>query len=251
MSLTKDDIMLCKERLADLRSEKSLTLNNLHDEILKTQDVNISKSMLGDYEDDASDSGADVEARKAARVKNMRLENMVALADYYHVPIEYLIGRSNVRRPENLDTYKQLHLSESAVENIRKLYQSDKHHAEDESYTPRLDILSELLSDERFFEFLNFVAEGYALLDSAIHFHESTFWDESGDYSEDLFAIQNSNLRDYHIMDSDYLETARFQFYNASATIQVILQSRIDDYERMIGKTPFAYLDFTDLIHEE
>ena len=68
-----------KDRLKELRTEKGLT------QIQLAEELEMSRGTIGNYE-----SGVR---------KNLRLEDLEAIADYFNVEIDYLLGRTN-ERPE-------------------------------------------------------------------------------------------------------------------------------------------------------
>ena len=68
-----------KSRLKELREEKGLT------QIQLAEELHMSKGSIGNYE-----SGAR---------KNLRIEDLENIADYFNVEIDYLLGRTN-ERPE-------------------------------------------------------------------------------------------------------------------------------------------------------
>lgn len=85
-----------QERLKDLRVEKGLKLEELTDK------TGISKSALGSYENDED------------RYKEINHGNLLKLADFYQVSVDYLLGLTDNR--EYLDTpLAELHLTDETV----------------------------------------------------------------------------------------------------------------------------------------
>lgn len=68
-----------KDRLKELRTEKGLT------QIQLAEKLEMSRGTIGNYE--------------AGVRKNLRLEDLEAIADYFNVEIDYLLGRTD-ERPE-------------------------------------------------------------------------------------------------------------------------------------------------------
>ena len=68
-----------KDRLRELRIEKGLT------QIQLAEELKMSRGTIGNYE--------------AGVRKNLRLEDLEAVADYFNVEIDYLLGRTD-KRPE-------------------------------------------------------------------------------------------------------------------------------------------------------
>ena len=86
------------ERLKDLRTAQKLTLEQL------AAEVGISKSALGKYE---SDNGKDISPY-----------SILVLADYYGVPCDYLMGRTETKNHPNTALH-ELHLSDASIDVLR------------------------------------------------------------------------------------------------------------------------------------
>lgn len=83
-----------QERLKDLRVEKGLKLEEL------AEQVGLSKSALGSYENDED--------------KEINHGSLLKLADFYQVTVDYLLGLSDNRAHENTPL-AELHLTDEAV----------------------------------------------------------------------------------------------------------------------------------------
>ena len=108
------------ERLKDLRVEKKLNLEEL------AELTGISKSALGSYELDTP--------------REMNHKNLIALADFYEVSVDYLLGRTENRSLPNAPL-SELRLSDATVELLKS-----------GSINNRL--LCELVTHEKFAELL-------------------------------------------------------------------------------------------------
>lgn len=99
---------LVAERLEDLRKPggKTISLRQLSKEIEKKTGVSISTTQLSKYEN--SDES-----------NIMSVENMMAIADYYDVSYDYILGYSDTKKRENIDIHQQTGLSEKAIERLR------------------------------------------------------------------------------------------------------------------------------------
>ena len=86
------------ERLKDLRVEKKLNLEEL------AELTGISKSALGSYELDTP--------------REMNHKNLIALADFYEVSVDYLLGRTENRSLPNAPL-SELRLSDATVELLK------------------------------------------------------------------------------------------------------------------------------------
>ena len=86
------------ERLKDLRVEKKLNLEEL------AELTGISKSALGSYELDTP--------------REMNHKNLIALADFYDVSVDYLLGRTENRNLPNAPL-SELRLCDATVELLK------------------------------------------------------------------------------------------------------------------------------------
>lgn len=102
------------EALAQLHNQlknkngKKPTFKELSRDIMAKQGVYISDTSLCDYENTDKD-------------KDMSVRNMVALADYYGVSYDYLLGNSESRERENINVNKKFGLSDEALARIQIL----------------------------------------------------------------------------------------------------------------------------------
>lgn len=103
------------ERLADLRSERGLSLNKLSEAIKEKTGVYISGPQLQKYENTERISKGKVE--KITDIMNV--ENAIALADFYGVSYDYILGQSDARKRENHDIVEETGLSEKAIEKLK------------------------------------------------------------------------------------------------------------------------------------
>ncbi len=87
-----------QERLKDLRTERKMTLDEL------AEATGISRSALGKYESDES--------------KEVSHASITALAKYYGVTSDYLLGLSENKNPANADL-SDLHLQDDVIEILK------------------------------------------------------------------------------------------------------------------------------------
>lgn len=83
---TKQQMLLTKERLRDLRKERGITTNKMPVELAEI----MTGACLLNYEED--DPANEV---KFGKTKGMSIEKLVALADFYGVSCDNLLGRSD------------------------------------------------------------------------------------------------------------------------------------------------------------
>ena len=126
-----------QERLKDLRVERGLKLEEL------AEQTGISKSALGSYELDTP--------------REMNHKNLIALADFYKVSVDYLLGRTENKNLPNAPL-SELRLSDATVELLKS-----------GSINNRL--LCELVTHEKFAELLTDV-EIYVDGLAASRFHD-------------------------------------------------------------------------------
>ena len=109
-----------QERLWELRKDKGLNLEEL------SKLTGISKSALGSYEKED--------------YKEINHGNLITLADFYEVSVDYLLCRTENRNPENIEL-TELHINDEVVELLKS-----------ERFNNRL--LCEIISHEKFRELL-------------------------------------------------------------------------------------------------
>ena len=87
------------DKLQDLRAEKNLSLKALSEELGGSP----TTSTLGDYENDR---------------KEPSFKNMIALANYFGVSLDWLAGRIECRNQKQEDIYKATGLNKKSVDSI-------------------------------------------------------------------------------------------------------------------------------------
>ncbi|TCT14543.1 hypothetical protein EDC18_10524 [Natranaerovirga pectinivora] len=129
----------CAEILGDLRDEfklkygKKPTFKELSKNIKEKTGVYISDTSLCDYEN-------------IDKEKDMSVKNMVALADYYGVSYDYLLGNSSSRERENININKKYGLSDRALFTIEVMNNTPKKEFE----MSLIDALNSLLESDEF-----------------------------------------------------------------------------------------------------
>ncbi len=88
-----------QERIKDLRLDRGLTLEQL------AEQIEISKSALGSYESDD--------------FKDISHYALIKLADFYEVSVDYLLERTETKRPPNADL-ADLRLSDTMIELLKE-----------------------------------------------------------------------------------------------------------------------------------
>ena len=191
------------ERLKDLRVEKKLNLEEL------AELTGISKSALGSYELDTP--------------REMNHKNLIALADFYEVSVDYLLGRTENRSLPNAPL-SELRLSDATVELLKS-----------GSINNRL--LCELVTHEKFAELLADV-EIYVDGLAASRFHDlkqSLAADRARLLEEHPEAVTD---RAFRIFDAGMIEEDDFFCHVTHKTWDAILHDIRKAHEHDIESTP-------------
>lgn len=145
-----------KRRIAGVADYK-LSYKKLSQEIEKKTGVLMSSTILCNYEDEEND-------------KKMNVENLCALADYYDVSIEYLLGFFDVKTPDMAIRVisKKTGLSKKSIVSIKKIIRPKNypHDIETQEDINRKIIVNTLLGSHTFNEIINktnLLLEGYML----------------------------------------------------------------------------------------
>lgn len=231
MAYTEKNIKKTKARLQELRDEHDLTFIELAAQLERQEQLPISHASLSLYEID------DPEHEKYSRTASMSIDKLVALADFYRVPVDFLLGRIDTRQHENINIGNILNLSDDAIENLRSLYEEDRKHIAEKGYCSRSDIVSELLANRDFLRVVGHLATAYEYCNHQAKFEEQTFWDESGDYSEDKRVISASVAVKEKLLDADYATTAEFYFYRASHLFSRIMENMSEKFHLTVPVT--------------
>lgn len=115
MAYTIDQQLKTKERLKELRHENDITSSRMPDELREY----MTSASLIDYEE----ANPDKEAR-FSKTKGMSIERLIALADYYNVSIDYILGRSDSRSKdyEIQELADYVGASTEVIEGLIKIY---------------------------------------------------------------------------------------------------------------------------------
>ncbi len=104
------------DRLGDLRSNSGLSLARLSKAIKKKTGIYISATQLQKYESTERVVGGEV--KEITDVMNV--ENAIAIADFYGVSYDYILGHSNARHREHHNIAEETGLSEAAIIKLKK-----------------------------------------------------------------------------------------------------------------------------------
>lgn len=106
------------ERLKALRREKKLSHEKLSAELKDRYGISISRASLIDYEN------TNTQSAKAGAAGKMSADRIAALADFYGVSTDYLLGRSDILSPDEslkaMMSYTSL--SEPAIQALHDRY---------------------------------------------------------------------------------------------------------------------------------
>lgn len=243
MGYTVKQITETKERLADLRNSRGLSLKQLSTEIEIKEGFHIATSTLGNHEC-TDDSNAGYSA-----TKGMRLDAFLALADYYKVSPDYLLGRSKAKtnNPDYKKVSDTLHLSNSAIDNIRNIVNNDSNHADSSNYVSRIEILNEMLSSPIFAKLLDNIAEAKLYKNRYYSFEDQTSWDESGNHSIDKEMMMLSVLGHTQMPDADYNKASDYCLWQASRHFSSLLDLLYGEPIPPINTSPVTDADIADM----
>lgn len=146
-----------KDRLRELRESRSLSPSHVAVQFGK------SESAIRMWETGRSKPDADT---------------LISLAVFFDVSTDYLLGRTNVRNPENAAAVDELGLSEQAINLIKKMkdksfYPSEKAE-KDIAYDEKkyVDIINDMLESHYFYALIDDIG---CLADPSIDHWESTY----------------------------------------------------------------------------
>ena len=128
------------ERLEDLRKRdgiNSIPLGQLSKEILEKTGVNISAQQLSKYEN------ADLHER-------MNVNNLLALADFYNVSLNYLLGRSESKSNDVTDQYaaNKFGFSDKAMKRMASIKKGSYLHTKNKEKS--LELVNFILENNEF-----------------------------------------------------------------------------------------------------
>ncbi len=132
---------ITKERLIDLRKEKKLSLEQLSRELEK-RGVIISHTNLMYYEI------GDPYHKLYNRTRSMSIEILAALADFYGVTLDYLMGFTTSRTIEYQSISDLIKLGDDAIDNILRL-QEDDEYIEFSYHGKAMTVLNAMFRDKR------------------------------------------------------------------------------------------------------
>jgi len=117
------------EKLKDERTSKKKTIKEV------CREIGISEGILSDYENDKKKPGADA---------------LAALASFYNVSVDYLLGLSECKDNTNDETNKETGLSEESINTLKELKKKmDKNDSESSAI---LYLINSLIQDKNTIE---------------------------------------------------------------------------------------------------
>ncbi len=202
--LEEDDVvhirLTLQEKLRDLREERGLKLEEL------SKQIGISKSALGQYENDEG--------------KEIGHKHICMLAKFYNVSAEYLVGLSENRNPVNAEV-RDLHLQDKTIEmltsgklNNRLICEMIEHEdfprflVDTEAYVDRWAEMELGIIDMLLWQIREEISEQYGTVLSredlakqmdAFHIQEEEFFAQK--VADSIFGVVHS-IREAHFNDS-------------------------------------------------
>lgn len=143
-------MVITKERLADLRKEKKLSYEQLSRELEK-RGVMISHTNLMYYEI------GEPYHKLYYRTRSMSIEILAALADFYGVSLDYLMGFTTSRTIKYQSISDLLRLSDTAIENLLRLQDDDNDYVTGD-HVKAMAVLNAMFQDERILQAIRDIA---------------------------------------------------------------------------------------------
>lgn len=140
------DLKVLSKRIAELRKESKVTLAKLSDKMEEKTGEYISANTLGKYEN-------------IGEAEKMGISNLIAIANFYNVPLDYLLGRTNSRMYEfnKREISNTLGLSDNAIKKLTALSNNKTR----SNRTFKLDLLNYIISDDTFLNDLSLNLSDY------------------------------------------------------------------------------------------
>lgn len=221
MAYTDEQIRTTKELLKQLRTTKGLSYERLASLIEEKENVPISRGALQYYEI------TDEDHERYKTTQGMSIEYLVALADFYGVSVDYLLGRTPCKEANNKEINKRISLSDSAIRNLELLVKKDKRQNKNPIYQERSAIINKLLSDHYFIKAIQLIA-------LSIEYGTASGLSTPTEYIPDADEDSLTSFPPIH----DYKVYSDYILYNAANEIASIIKSsfKSDDSEKVFCK---------------
>lgn len=241
MAYTSKQIEKTKERLNDLRNEKGYILKQLSEELLKSQDISISHGMLGAYGE------TDREKKSYDSTASMSIDKFVALADFYKVPVDYLLGRIDSKVEENIPISKEIGLTDKSIENLKKIFSSnnDDH---GRFSVKRSDILNDIISSPIFVHLIDSIAKAkeFILLAGYYDYLSSI---ESYDLPDESAKMNHISSSETGVPDMNYYKASKYYKHEAEDDFNYLIEQY---FNYQIDPDRFYLFESTeDLLNDE
>jgi len=154
--------------------------------------------------------------------------NFKKLADYFNVPLEYLYGETDSRSQENIRLVNELGLSDEAIDTILAMRNMPHIHPNDRDCPTKSEILSNTISNVRFWETLEYVQRAiieYCNNEQALDREAGAIPDVLGVEEEER---KNLSIGGKAIIDADKM--AIFSIYQA-----------VDEFKKIVENMPESY----------
>ena len=134
------DTVKLSEKLEDLRKEKKYTLKTLSKQIEEKTGVYISHSQLGKYEN-------------TEIAERININNLLAMAYFYDVSLEYLLGKTNSKSKSYTDqmTAKKFGLTDKSMDNLQKTVKNSLYYP-----LHKIEVINCILEDDDFLNNLTY-----------------------------------------------------------------------------------------------
>lgn len=236
------DVELFRKRLEELSKDSDLwDKKNDHPDYSRLADIcgssdkTIRNWFIGKYKNDPTDIRSEGKDLNEKDFNPPRTVFLIKLADFFHVSLDYFLGRSDCRHPENENISKLIGLSDKSVEVLR--YLMGEFHPEEIGDPRKYNAAS--------VEVINFILEGsYEKVRHHMEKDPEDLWPITSFFS-DLHLYLKYNPKD-HIDPAEFIDIDNdevTQSYPRGKVVEGFLERSLydrlrkfrEDYQKMLN----------------
>jgi len=229
MPYTIEQQLKTKERLKELRNENGITSTKMPSELREY----MTSACLIDYEE----TNPDKEMR-FSKTKGMSVERLVALADYYNVSVDYILGRTDTRSKdyEVRELAEYVGASTKVIEGIIKMYRK----------VPAADIIFDRMLNTRYSTL--FLQSVLAHITTTVSYQQR-IGVNAGDLDELYEKLRKQGLE--YLLQSeeqlnDYSENISIQYFKK--LLEFITEGECTYPEELLSTNAINIVDRCDMI---